>query len=122
MLQAYFYRQGWVEPQTKDADKALLRNDVEAITAVRFYELSEEVFEGLWEKGLFKSVNKALGTMLDEFEEETINPEHIPLLKKTVVRFKRRTKLGSMENEGVTELISFCESAIKSNFPLFVVL
>lgn len=47
-------------------------------------ELSGEIFNVLWSHGFFDAVNRACGSMLDEYEEASIEPDVLPRLRDVV--------------------------------------
>lgn len=123
MQNSELYRRGFVVPLNKVAEEALSDNAVEESTAVQFYELpNEEVFEGLWEKGLFESINGVLGTMIDDYEEEKVEAQSLPSLRKIVKKFEESAKMDFLERKAVSELLRLCDIAIESNRPVFFIL
>lgn len=49
--------------------------------------LDNEDFRVLWETGVLDVLNKKLGIMIDDFEDESIGTEQIPLAKAIVAKF-----------------------------------
>ena len=83
---------------------------------------NEEVFEGLWEKGLFESINDRLGTMIDDYEEEKVEAQSLPSLRMVVTKFEKTAKVDSLEMKAVSELLRLCDIAIENNRSLFFIL
>ena len=123
MQNSELYRRGFVVPLNKEAEHALVNEDVDNNTAVKFYELPDlEVFEGLWEKGLFETINAQLGTMIDDYEEERIESTKVRSLKKIVKEFKKLKNLSVAEKAAVLALEELCDTALEKNSSLFFIL
>ena len=123
MQNSELYRRGFVVPLNEVAENALSNNDVAENTLVQFYELpNEEVFEGLWEKGLFESINDRLGTMIDDYEEEKVEAQSLPSLRKIVTKFEKSARIDSLERKAVFELLRLCDIAIENDRSVFFIL
>ncbi|MDN5214021.1 hypothetical protein QQ020_18235 [Fulvivirgaceae bacterium BMA12] len=123
MQNSELYRRGFVVPLSEFAEKALSNNAVEESTTVQFYELSnDKVFEGLWEKGLFESINRHLGTVIDDYEEEKVEAQSLPSLRKIIKEFLGSAKIDFLEREAVSELLRLCDIAIENNRSVFFIL
>lgn len=123
MQNSELFRRGFVVPLNWRAEKALSNSNVDENTEVHFYELSnEEVFEELWEAGLFILINEQLGVMIDDYEEEKIEPQFVASLKIIVKQFEESNEIEAPGREAVLKLIGLCDIAIKHKSSLFFIL
>lgn len=54
MQNSELYRRGFVVPLNKEAEHALIENNVDKETKVEFFEIpNDQIFESLWVKGFF---------------------------------------------------------------------
>ncbi|MEQ9424573.1 MAG: hypothetical protein RJQ09_09160 [Cyclobacteriaceae bacterium] len=123
MQNSELYRRGIVVPLTEASQMALKNNVVERGLEVEFCELpSEEIFLGLWDKGLFETINAQLGSMLDDYEEEIIENKKVPMLRTILKKFEKSSEIDFIERKIVLEIIRLCDVAIKLNRSLFFIL
>ena len=109
-------------PLDEAAKQAILMNDVHENLNIQFYALPDgEVFESLWEKGLFSAINEQLGTMIDDYEEEVITPAQLHLLKETTTSFLAATVFEQPEKQVIEELLALCHLAIRNTQPIFII-
>lgn len=75
MQNSALYRQGVVVPLDEAAEDCLRRNNADASTNVQFVEVpSCEVFAEVWRLELFAKINARCTTLIDEYEEEWVDP------------------------------------------------
>jgi hypothetical protein len=75
MQNSALYRQGVVVPLDEEAEDCLRRNNADSSTNVQFVEVpSREVFAEVWRLELFAKINARCTTLIDEYEEEWVDP------------------------------------------------
>ncbi|MDN5199900.1 hypothetical protein QQ008_00965 [Fulvivirgaceae bacterium BMA10] len=123
MQNSEIYRRGFVVPLNEEAEQSILENNVRNSTKVDYFELpNEEVFESLWEKGLFELINTQLGAIIDDYEEERIESQKVNELKKILMAFENDNEFDPLEKKVVLELKRLCDIAIKINSSVFFIL
>ena len=76
------YRRGIVMPMTQLACNSLLANDVDEDTEVRWLEIQgQRAFDDYWSSGVFQRINASAGTIIDDYEEEVVQPDLIGIVK-----------------------------------------
>ncbi len=117
------YRRGFVVPLTNKAELALRNGDVDEQTEVEFVGIPDElVFYGLWEKGLFSSINLSLGVMIDDYEEAIVDNSKLGELKEVIRVFKKRARLYSEEALVVDALERLVEIALVKERVIFFIM
>jgi hypothetical protein len=90
MQNAELYRRGIVLPLDCDAEVSLRSNNVSETTNVRLLKIiGAEGFEALWRLGLFQEINARCATLLDDYEEEMIDPASVEVLLTIVDSISR---------------------------------
>jgi hypothetical protein len=98
MQNSELYRRGFVVPLNKEAELALINDDVNEQTDVDFFEIpGDQVFESLWTKGLFRKINEELDLMIGDYEEEIVDNFKISKLNEVLMEFRAKTRLDSEE-------------------------
>lgn len=77
MQPSALYRMGVVMPLDDDAEAQLRACDVEESAPVRAVSLGDEVFSTLWIAGFFRDVNERCSGLIDEYEDEIIEPTQL---------------------------------------------
>ena len=79
MQPSALWRRGVVVPLTAEAERAIERWDVDRTTAVRFLAIDDAgQFERLWEYGVFRVINRACASIIDDYEEERLSCAVLP--------------------------------------------
>jgi len=85
MQNSELYRRGVVLPATEEAEEKLRINDVDQQTPVEYLQIKDELlFELLWELQLFETINARTGSLIDDYEEEFIEPEDVGRIREAV--------------------------------------
>jgi len=78
MYVSELFRRGIVLPLDEVAEASVRAYVVSETTSVRYLKIpSEELFETLWRLGLFREINARCGTLLDDYEEEMVEPARL---------------------------------------------
>ena len=73
MQNAELFRRGIVVPLDRNAEQSLRANNVSDATNMRYLGIpNDEIFETLWEIGLFREINSRCATLLDDYEEQMV--------------------------------------------------
>ncbi len=122
MQRSELFRRGVVIPLTDDTHEALIINDVSETDNLNYIKISEEAFNNLYNGGFFDMINQRLGTLLDDYEDETVDYSKALSMIKLIKEYSKRKKLTDEENKVLNLLNDFCLQADKLNRPLFFVL
>lgn len=110
-------------PLNKNAELALINNSVNEQTEVEFFEISsDEIFENLWEKGLFKKINEELDLRIDDYEGEIVENFKINKLNEVLTEFKDKTRLDIEEMTVVAALERLLSIAMLKKSPVFLIM
>jgi hypothetical protein len=123
MQNSELYRRGFVVPLNKEAELALINNNVNEQTDVDFFEIpSDQVFESLWTKGFFKKINEDLDLMIDDYEEEIVENFKINKLNEMLKEFKDKTRLDSEETTVIVALERLLSVAMLKKSSVFFIM
>jgi len=123
MQNSELYRRGFVVPLDHEALGAMLGNCVDGGVNVSFFEISNEiVFEGVWRSGFFAEINKQLGLMIDDYEEEWIEYEKLQDALKVVHKFKNEFCGNLEEVKVINGLERAITTAIKHKTSVAIIL
>lgn len=110
-------------PLNKEAELALINNNVNEQTDVDFFEIpSDQVFESLWTKGFFKKINEDLDLMIDDYEEEIVENFKINKLNEMLKEFKDKTRLDSEETTVIVALERLLSVAMLKKSSVFFIM
>jgi uncharacterized protein YeeX (DUF496 family) len=121
MQRSELYRRGIVMPNSEEAKKDLLDNNVSLETDVTFLDLENYVdFEEVWSTGIFSEINAICQVMIDDYEEEIIDwikADHlIAAINKNRKRINSKSILHFFD-----ELIRLAQVALDKRQPLFFI-
>jgi len=124
MQNAELFRRGIVLPLDAVAEASVRANDVSKITGVRFLKIpSEELFETLWRLGLFREINARCATLLDDYEEEIVEPSSLGAILSAIDSV---AKNGVAQQPGVVDFLrkmrALAQEASDLSRPLLFVL
>jgi hypothetical protein len=116
------FRRGLVVPETDEAETELRSWNVSKCAKVRYLPIEgDALFLSLWKAGLFRAINRACGTNIDDYEEEVLEPD---MLERAILAVKQ--VLGEVHEPSVRQFIEklspFLEDAARMEKPVFVVL
>ena len=101
MQNAELFRRGIVLPDNAEAEDGLRNNNVDESTSVQYLKIPDEsFFEALWELQLFQEINARTGSLIDDYEEEFIDPPVIGRILNVVkeVRLKEGAQLPEIQS------------------------
>ncbi len=105
-------------PLSESARKQILTGAVDDATEVFLLSIgSESLFVRLWDLGLFRRINLACGTLIDDYESEWLEPEQIPLAAREVNKILQNHLNGEV-GIFLQELSELMERAAGSQLPL----
>ena len=83
--------------------------------------ISDSLFDYIWESGLLQAINEKCNSFIDHYEEELIEPDHYPEIRKIVEKMLRKNCEGILYEF----LISFKELLIEAEriqMPMYFIL
>jgi hypothetical protein len=116
------YRRGIVVPLDANSARAMADENVDESIRVHFVEIpNQDDFDTIWKTGIFEAINEKIGSMLDDYEEESISAEMIPSLREIVSIYEKKL---SSDASGwfFSELLKVCDVAQNSGMPIYFVL
>jgi hypothetical protein len=121
MQPSELFRRGVVAPCSLRAAEQLRVWDVEPSVEVEYLALPDSVFSPVWEAGLFASINKACSTLIDDYEEEVIEPRHLARVTELLRRAVRATPSEEVRNF-LGDLMELCRRAEARGMPVYFIL
>lgn len=117
------YRRGIVIPLDDATEQALRTNKVCESTNVRLLKIADNSeFEAIWELGLFREINARCSTLVDDFEDEVVEPEFIGEVIAAIDSLEPESKQNSKTEKLLEDLRNLAIQARRSDRPLFFVL
>jgi len=122
MQLAELFRRGVVAPLTDEAAEELAQWSSTATSQVDFLPISTDaLFQQIWSTGVFQEMNRACSSMIDDYEEEDLQPDVLRtaldvLDAKTVEVEEIAVK------QFLLQLTALCKSALNRNHPVYFVL
>jgi hypothetical protein len=105
------FRRGIVVPLTDHSAEQLSRGSVDDFVAVGFVPIvSQSLFDEIWEAGLFQSLNSVCSTLIDDYEEEELQPEQLERAIASLAASRHRVMKPGVELF-LENLIMLCRSA-----------
>jgi hypothetical protein len=124
MQLSHFFRRGVVLPLNAEAQIAMAHNDVDENTAARRISLDDDdLFYRLLVGGLFQKINKRTGSVLDEYEDESIGePTKLVEIIKLIDHALANSSTDVETRAFVSEFREMCSEAIDRRVSVFFVL
>ena len=119
MQPSELWRRGVVMALTAEAAEQITAWNVDESTHVQYLPIAdEELFNELWRMGLFTGINRACGSVIDDYESEWLQPEQLPAAGRVVGEFLRQRPDGKVGEflRGLSALIS---RATEARLPLY---
>ncbi|QDV49740.1 hypothetical protein [Gimesia fumaroli] len=74
----HYYRRGILSPRNKEAQLQLNAWFIQHPILVDIISLNDDAaFYSIWELGVFRKINSLCGCIIDDYEEEVIEPEKL---------------------------------------------
>jgi hypothetical protein len=89
MQTSELYRRGIVIPLDDSAEERMRKDDVIESMSVHFVPLANEVFVQLWRMGFFYKINEHCSVLLDDYEQDVVEPLHAKRLLEIVSAITR---------------------------------
>ncbi|MBN1852519.1 MAG: hypothetical protein JW829_07330 [Pirellulales bacterium] len=124
MQNSELFRRGIVLPLDPEAEESLRINDVNESAAFQYLEIPDQpFFETLWALGLFQTINAKSGSMIDDYEEEFVEPAAITHVLQAVDEVRSRAESPSTETLSfLNQLYNLAQESKKLNRPILFVL
>lgn len=118
------YRRGIVLPLDDCAVESLRRYEVDDQTRVKYVPIhTDALFLELWNLGLFKEINARCGTLIDDYEEEFLNPPQLASALAVIESIQKKSTSSNLRvNDFLKELDSVARKAYSTSRPLLFVL
>jgi hypothetical protein len=120
MQNSRLYRRGIVLPRSAQAVEDIRLNDVSPETPIALCKFSsDDEFYSIWETGIFKKINDACDSIIDDYEGEEVAPEKIKAMQTIVICFLQKS---CPEHRKFLESFSeLCTEALAAKMPLFFI-
>jgi len=114
------FRRGVVVPLNSDVEKSLFNNDVsEGILVKQYIYPDDTAFYSLYNYDFFDYINNEIGTMLDDYEEEVVNANNLPLLIGAINDFLKSKHIDGETIGFVKRILEICYYANDNHRPIF---
>ena len=120
MFTSQRFRRSVVLPLTEDSRQQLEKEDIDDALQVTSLEFPEAVYDNLWKKGFFTSINDLCDLLISDYETEIIEFEHLECVVDAL-------KL-SASQERYLDYLSFlfnfqaiCEEALELRMPVYLI-
>ncbi|MCP4944138.1 MAG: hypothetical protein GY924_19455 [Planctomycetaceae bacterium] len=119
MQPSELWRRGVVMPHSPEVADQIAAWDVDESTMVEFLPIADQsLFDQLWDIGLFKDINQACGTLIDDYEAEWLPPEHLPSAANAVARLLDHNPNGEV-GDFLRRLSLLIGAAVQAHMPLY---
>jgi len=116
------FRRGVVVPLDETSVRSMADGVVDESTRVHFVEISTQAeFESIWRAGIFDEINKQLGTIMHDYEEEIVPVEMTPRLR-AIVKSYSKMLISYSANGFFAALLEACDFAFRSGMALYFIL
>ncbi|QDV19695.1 hypothetical protein Pan153_43620 [Gimesia panareensis] len=122
MQLSYCYRRGILSPRNREAEIQLRSWDIAHPVLVEFISLNNDAdFDSLWDISVFQKINGLCDSMIDDYEEEIIEPDKLHLIVELIETEFQNVRSVSLQNffEAFRELLL---NAINNQKPVFFIL
>ncbi|QDU51748.1 hypothetical protein [Gimesia panareensis] len=116
------YRRGILSPRNQEAENQLRSWNIEHPILVEFISLNNDTdFDSLWDLRVFQKINGLCNSMIDDYEEEIIEPDKLHLIVELIDTEFQNVRSVSLQNffEAFRELML---NAINNQKPVFFIL
>jgi hypothetical protein len=119
MQPSELWRRGVVMALTAEAAEQIDAGNVDESTPVQFLPIpGEALFGELWGSGLFAAINRACGSLIDDYESEWLQPEQLPAAGRVVDALHRKRPDGEV-GEFLRGLSALIGRAIEGRMRLY---
>lgn len=116
------FRRGIAVPLTDSAEACMRGWFAEPTISVLHLRIADdEAFHGLWKTKVFKKLNQACGVIIDDYEEEVIEPGQLEQAIKVILEVVEDSK-ALPHRPFLQELIKLLERAMAEHRPVFFIL
>ncbi|QDU97630.1 hypothetical protein [Lignipirellula cremea] len=116
------FRRGVVLPLTPAAQLRMEKGQLEGELAVRWLDLSHDLFSVIWGRGFFQEINARLGSQIDDYVEEVVPWESLPVILELTQQQARLTLGGAPAGQFFHCLADLCREGFSRKMPLYFVL
>ncbi|QDT28902.1 hypothetical protein Enr10x_42490 [Gimesia panareensis] len=116
------YRRGILSPRNQEAENQLRSWNITHPILVEFISLNNDTdFDSLWDLRVFQKINGLCDSMIDDYEEELIDPDKLHLIVELIDKEFQNVRSVSLQNlfEAFRELLL---NAINNQKPVFFIL
>ena len=122
MQLAQLFRRGILVPLTDRSAEQFSRWSVDDFVTVEFLPISDQsLFDEIWEAGVFQSLNSACSTLIDDCEEEVLQPDLLEQAIATLIASQRKVTKPAVKLF-VESLVAIFRSAQDKHRPVYFVL
>jgi hypothetical protein len=123
MQPSELFRRGIVVPLDEEAEKGLREYQVQDDINVHLLKIpDQELFESLWRIGLFRAINQRCGTLVDDYEEELVEPGSLPGILVAIDAVSDRGVTDATVLEFLAKLRALVREAVAMSRPVLFVL
>lgn len=116
------FRRGIVVPLSDHSAEQLSRWAVDKFVMVEFLSIVDQsLFDQIWEAGIFQAINSACSTLIDDYEEEDLQPDLLERAIAALSATQRKVKEPAVKLF-VDGLIAICRSAQEKHRPVYFIL
>jgi hypothetical protein len=123
MQNSALFRRGVVMPLDQSAEEQLRNDNVSEATQVEWIEIgSQSLFDALWNLGLFQDINHRVDSLIDDYEQEVVESDHVGEIGSAVKAALSKKRLTSELRSFLASLSALAERAKVNRRPVFFVL
>ena len=111
MQNSELYRQGVVLPLSDEAAHDLRHQRASEATSVEWIEFIDDQFSILWVHGVFKAINEACSTLIDEYEEDWVPHARMADFQRSISELLRKRTWSPKNLELLEKLAKLAEKA-----------
>lgn len=116
------WRRGIVLPLTIEKAKEMATFYVSTGSDVQYLSIENDVFfYRLWQTGIFEELNKRCNVLIDDFEEEDLQPEYLKEALSIITKYRSLVK-----DSQIYKFLRLFESLVKRGislgFPVYFIL